>query len=334
MQLSVIVCVYNAGEYLNASVESILAQNCEGLEVILVDDGSTDGSGESCDAWAAREARVKVLHKPNGGVSSARNAGLNAATGEFVTFVDADDTVEPEAYAAALAAAHKGNCQVVGHGYRVIDQDGAVCHSMPAFAISSIGELRPYFMEYTSKASIFGSVCNKLYRRCFLEENGLRSDETLHGHEDEAFNFTVLARLQRMAWLDECPYNYMMRDNASITRKGTLSVYAAGQAAEKYAAAFFEAVPELADLREEYLEGRRQRALYNHFSQLTGRNRLRFGQRRAALREVARDEAARGVLLRRLGAESGAGAGLARLLLRWRLPGALAAAVCVRNALA
>lgn len=96
--ISVIVPVYRVEEYLPQCIESVLAQTYQNLEIILVDDGSPDGSGAICDAYAARDSRIRVLHKENGGVSSARNAGLAAVTGELIAFVDGDDFVAPDIY--------------------------------------------------------------------------------------------------------------------------------------------------------------------------------------------------------------------------------------------
>ena len=92
--ISVIVPVYNVEKYLRACLESIVNQTYRDLEIILVDDGSTDSSGIICGEYAEKDARVKVIHKENGGASSARNAGLNIAQGEYITFVDSDDTIE------------------------------------------------------------------------------------------------------------------------------------------------------------------------------------------------------------------------------------------------
>lgn len=100
-RVSIIVPVYNTEAYLSACVESLLRQTHENLELILVDDGSTDGSGAILDMYAKRDARVRVIHRKNGGVSSARNAGIDAATGDYIGFVDSDDTVEPN-YVASL----------------------------------------------------------------------------------------------------------------------------------------------------------------------------------------------------------------------------------------
>lgn len=114
--ISVIVPVYKVEEYLPKCVESILNQTYSRLEVILVDDGSPDGCGRLCDAYAARDSRVRVIHKPNGGLSDARNAGIEIATGAYLAFVDSDDWLEPDAYEAMLSAAVRHNAALVCAG--------------------------------------------------------------------------------------------------------------------------------------------------------------------------------------------------------------------------
>ena len=91
--ISVIVPVYNVEKYLEACIDSILQQTYEKIEIILVDDGSTDSCGKICDEYASKDSRLKVLHKGNGGLSSARNAGIKVATGEWITFIDSDDYI-------------------------------------------------------------------------------------------------------------------------------------------------------------------------------------------------------------------------------------------------
>ena len=102
--ISVIVPVYKVEQYLPQCVESILNQTYRNLELILVDDGSPDGCGKICDAYAEKDSRVRVIHKKNGGLSDARNAGLNAASGDYLSFIDGDDWIEPDTYAASMAA--------------------------------------------------------------------------------------------------------------------------------------------------------------------------------------------------------------------------------------
>ena len=98
LMISVIVPVYNLGQLVVRCVESIIAQEYRDLEIIIVDDGSTDGSSELCDTLAARDGRIRVIHKQNGGLSSARNAGLAASAGDYISFIDGDDYIAPEMY--------------------------------------------------------------------------------------------------------------------------------------------------------------------------------------------------------------------------------------------
>lgn len=112
-KVSVIIPVYKSEAYLDTCVQSILSQSYRDLELILVDDGSPDRCGAMCDAWAARDSRVRVIHKPNGGVCSARNAGLDAAKGDYIAFVDSDDWLDPEMYAVMMAQVREYGCDVV-----------------------------------------------------------------------------------------------------------------------------------------------------------------------------------------------------------------------------
>ena len=111
-----IVPVYNVEQYLPRCVESILAQTYENLEILLVDDGTKDNSGAICDAYARQDARVKAIHKKNGGLSSARNAGIDAATGEYLSFVDSDDWIEPDMYEKMMALMEKYSVRLVCAG--------------------------------------------------------------------------------------------------------------------------------------------------------------------------------------------------------------------------
>lgn len=120
-RLSVIVPVYNVAAYLSRCVDSLLEQQDVELEILLVDDGSTDASGSICDGYAARDSRVRVIHKENGGLSSARNAGLDAAEGEYLTFVDSDDYVEPDSYGPMLALAERWGARLVCGGRYDVD---------------------------------------------------------------------------------------------------------------------------------------------------------------------------------------------------------------------
>lgn len=124
-RISVIVPVYNVERFLSRCVDSILAQTYENLEIILVDDGSPDGSGAICDEYAAKDSRVQVIHKANGGLSSARNAGIDAATGDYLAFVDSDDWIEPETYSYLMGLVQKYDVKLAYTGrYDVEEETG------------------------------------------------------------------------------------------------------------------------------------------------------------------------------------------------------------------
>lgn len=127
--LSIIVPIYNSGEYLSATLENVLAQNYEKYELILVDDGSTDGSGALCDEFAERDPRIRVIHQKNAGVSAARNAGLDAAGGEYVGFVDSDDLIEPEMFSTLTGIAAQYDADIVQCRHDRLDSVQGVTYS-------------------------------------------------------------------------------------------------------------------------------------------------------------------------------------------------------------
>lgn len=122
--ISVIVPVYKAERYLNECIDSILAQTFSDFELILVDDESPDRSGEICDQYAAKDTRIRVIHKPNGGVSSARNAGLDTAKGEWIAFVDADDMIAPDMLEQLFNKAEQENADIVTCDFNFLYPDG------------------------------------------------------------------------------------------------------------------------------------------------------------------------------------------------------------------
>ena len=121
-QISVLVAIYNVEKFLSQCINSILAQTYTNLEIILVDDGSTDTSGEICDKYATKDSRIKVIHKKNGGLVSARNAGLDAASGKYIGFVDGDDWIEPQTYQTALELLQQHQVDLVKWGKNKVVQ--------------------------------------------------------------------------------------------------------------------------------------------------------------------------------------------------------------------
>ena len=141
MKYSVIVPVYKTEKYIRECVDSILGQKYENIEVILVDDGSPDGSGALCDRLAAQNGRIRVIHKENGGPSSARNRGLDAANGFFIQFVDSDDYIDPYMTQRLVERMERQDVQLVACGHRYVHEDWEEEAHFPDIPRVEIGEM-------------------------------------------------------------------------------------------------------------------------------------------------------------------------------------------------
>lgn len=216
-KVSVIVPVYNAELYLDKCVRSVLAQTLEGLEIILVDDGSTDQSGSMCDAYAAQDVRVRVLHLENGGPARARNHGIELAQGTYIGFVDSDDYVESSMFERLYKTAEQTGSDIAMCSIAV-DKAGAirpiVMNYQPLYSGAEVkdGLLRRY---YTGGTNGLNSMCNKLFRRSMIVRHSLKIDETLRRAEDAWFVFDCLKVANIVCFLPEVLY-YYYQNPASI----------------------------------------------------------------------------------------------------------------------
>ena len=170
--ISVIVTVYNIREYLPKAVDSILSSTYQNLEVLLIDDGSTDGSERICDEYAKKDGRVRVVHQRNGGAYSARNTGLLEAKGDYLTFVDGDDWIEPQMYETLLAAMMEQDADLAVCRYRKIYENRRVDLSTPMAAVFEGQELLAKYLEEDEAWLIQTAVWNKLWKRSLSD--GLR----------------------------------------------------------------------------------------------------------------------------------------------------------------
>ena len=168
--ITVIIPVYNTLEYLPRCVESVRAQTYQNLEILLVDDGSTDGSGELCDRFAAEDARIRVLHKKNGGSSSARNLGLSECRGDYVGFVDSDDHVDPDMYETLLTGLSGAEASIAQVGRDEIDVQGNlmanICDPPESKELISAEDFFRELLMHRGDCSF----CTKLFRRELLRE--------------------------------------------------------------------------------------------------------------------------------------------------------------------
>ena len=218
--LSVIVPVYNVQDYLSRCVDSILAQSYRNLEVILVNDGSGDSSGSLCDRYAEQDPRIRVIHKENGGLSSARNAGLDVCRGDYVAFVDSDDWIEPGAYENMLQLALELDVKLVcGGRYDVSGKTGAKKVGLCPQKTEKIPaeELVARIFTWNQCDS---SACDKLFHRLLLENWRFPLGKVC---EDVPVMYRIVLQTDTAALYDQPVYNYFHRPgsitNASVSDK-------------------------------------------------------------------------------------------------------------------
>ncbi len=221
--VSIIVPVYNAEKYLPACLRSILRQSYRSLEVILVNDGSKDGSLAVCKKFAAKDSRVRVIDIPNGGVSNARNTGVAAATGEYVQFVDSDDLLAKNMTEVLVRELEKdaADLAVCGHKQVFVQKNG-VKEKRYACTGERCLMAREAFLEQLPTLVLQGGmecVWNKLYRRSMIiAQNAIFPTDTSYG-EDYLFNIPYFAACSRVVFLTEPLYCYMHYGQQSLSRK-------------------------------------------------------------------------------------------------------------------
>lgn len=213
--ISVIVPIYKVEKYLEHCVDSIRRQTYSNLEIILVDDGSPDNCGAICDKLAQKDDRIRVIHQKNKGLSGARNTGLAAAKGEYVSFIDSDDTIHPEMYALLVSQMQEFHADLAICGHRIIREGATSLKSAPHTPTTIVLDKAALYEEIFGRLN--NSVWNKLYRHELLKT--IRFQEgTIHG-EDLLFNLNYLTKCN-LGVLNTSPmYNYLKRAG-SITQSG------------------------------------------------------------------------------------------------------------------
>lgn len=212
MKYSVIVPVYGVENYLDQCVESVLAQSFADFELILVDDKSPDKCPAKCDAWAQRDSRIRVIHKPqNEGLGFARNTGMAHARGEYVTFLDSDDFISPE-HLQVCDGALTAQTDILVFGIESLyeDKKGNVVHrdsACPPEALADTPQKRGALFAELSRRSAFPYACNKVYRRAFLEQTRAQFEKTKL-IEDFLFNIGLFEKAQQIMAIPAVLYYY------------------------------------------------------------------------------------------------------------------------------
>ena len=209
--ISIIVPVYKVEKYLARCFKSIVNQTYKEWELLLIDDGSPDGSGKLCDEYAKKDSRVRVFHKGNGGVSSARNRGIEEANGEWITFIDADDYIAPETL--EKCSHFFGNTDMVRFSMRFIySNDGQQYSDVVLPSISKEG----YLSMIVARETIMG-VCGGFYRRKMFVDNNILFDESLVSGEDWVVLVQLVMRSNKIHFISAPLYYYNKINESSCT---------------------------------------------------------------------------------------------------------------------
>lgn len=218
-KISIIVPAYNIENHIENTLKSIWAQTYQNIEVIVVDDGSTDSTSEILDTISLKDERIKVIHKENGGVTSARFCGMKAATGEWVGFVDGDDYIEPDMYQVLITNAKQYGADISHCGYQMVFPSrvdlyygtGKVIRQDASTGVKDL--LKGDFIE--------PGLWNKLFHRRLIEQllqNNIM-DFSIKINEDLLMNYYLFKEAKRAVFVDECYYHYMVRRGSAATSR-------------------------------------------------------------------------------------------------------------------
>lgn len=210
VKVSVIVPIYNVEKYLDKCVMSLIHQTLQDIEIVLVDDGSPDNCGMMCDDYSTKDSRITVIHKKNGGLSSARNAGIKIAKGEYLMFVDSDDWVEPNFCETALDKLEKYDVDILSFGYNWIKSDDSI-KEMSTDKDKILSSEKGIEELITLKDVIYNLPCNKIYKAKLFE--GIEfPDGRLY--EDQGTTYKLFHKAKSIAVITDRLYNYIQRGNS------------------------------------------------------------------------------------------------------------------------
>lgn len=248
--ISIIVPVYNVEQYLEKCVDSIINQKYKNLEIILVDDGATDSSGKLCDELAKIDNRIKVYHKENGGLSDARNYGVERATGDYIGFVDSDDYIDSEMYEELYEAIKKENVDVVECNLKIIYPDRVELFTEQKYY--NVYTKQEYLEEYLKIEKIFGSACVRLIKSDIAKKLKFPVGKL---YEDTYYAYDLIEKVDRYVIMNNPYYNYLMRENSITNTKFNPRIPDLIEIVEKFRKTTYENYPglkEAADCRKMY----------------------------------------------------------------------------------
>lgn len=225
IKISIIVPIYNVKEYLDECITSIIQQSMKELEIILVDDGSTDGSSTICDKYAKLDDRIKVIHKQNEGLVSARKAGLMVAKGEYIGYVDGDDFVDTGAYEHMYSLITKYKAQVIAAGITVFEEKGSyikeneICSGVYKEQKLIGVRSKMFFCGNFYTPGIMPSLCNKLFEKELLYKFQMEVPENIRMGEDVCCSYPLFMHAKKIVVDNECAQYYYRNTTGSMTAK-------------------------------------------------------------------------------------------------------------------
>lgn len=222
IKVSVIVPVYNSEDYVGATVDSIINQTLKDLEIILVNDGSTDNSGKICDEYAKKDERIKVVHKPNGGLADARNAGMKVVNGKYMMFIDADDLFEVDSCEHMYNTIEKNEVDYVIGNYQMMDNDGTKWPNS-AFDVEKYKDFKLDIHDFKNSFFVMNSTAwNKIYRTQFLRDNNITFD--VPAPAEDAY-FTSVCYMKAVYGFYTNKVIYLYRNSPNSISKGRSAKY-------------------------------------------------------------------------------------------------------------
>ena len=218
--ISIIVPAYNIGPYLSRCLESLCCQTYSNLEIIVVDDGSTDSTAKLLDAWATRDTRIVAIHQSNAGVTCARLSGLKRASGSYIGFVDGDDMAEPDMFEILLSDAKHYHADIAHCGYQMVFPDGHIDYYYGTGKILE-QDHKKGLIDLLDGKMIEPGLWNKLYHRSLIDKliQDPRMDYKIRINEDLLMNFLLFSYAHSSVFRDKCKYHYILRKGSAATSK-------------------------------------------------------------------------------------------------------------------
>ncbi|RBP03157.1 glycosyltransferase [Rossellomorea aquimaris] len=209
-EISIIVPVYNVEPYINKCIDSILAQTFTDFELILVNDGSPDNCGRICDEYANKDSRIKVIHKENGGLSEARNVGLDTARGNYIGFVDSDDWIEPDMYELLHSISENNKCDIASCTSIIHYNDKVVKNGLHPLTI--------YNKEEALKTMLIGKLYDEVVWTKLIKRDLIRDIRFPVGliYEDTAFTYKLIHKAEKVCCIGQAKYHYIKRENSTM----------------------------------------------------------------------------------------------------------------------